>query len=115
MFGTTLAARVARCWQLSLVPRPRNLSSCTFDTRVLGTRLWTKQHKGTCTTPKSLTLALAEVPMVSRPKHKETCCLGGSPFHELYCSAVVLPTRKSDAGSSAEPQYPSSASPPHPL
>ena len=42
MFGTTLAARVARCWQLSLVPL--DLSSCTFDTRVLGTRLWTIQQ-----------------------------------------------------------------------
>ena len=41
MFGSTLAARVARCWQLSLVPHPLDLSSCTFDARVLGTRLWT--------------------------------------------------------------------------
>ena len=41
VLGTALAARVACCWQLSLVPHPLDLSSCAFDTRVLGTRLWT--------------------------------------------------------------------------
>ena len=41
VFGITLAAKVAYCWQLPLVPYPLELSSCTFDMRVLGTRLWT--------------------------------------------------------------------------
>ena len=36
VFGTTLAARVARCWQLSLVPYPLDLSLCTFDSRLFG-------------------------------------------------------------------------------
>jgi hypothetical protein len=45
MFGTTLAARVPHCWKLSWVPHPLDLSSCTFNTRVLGTRLWTMQSK----------------------------------------------------------------------
>ena len=38
MFGTTLVARVLRCWQLSLVPCPLGLNSYILSTRVLGTR-----------------------------------------------------------------------------
>ena len=44
MFGTTLVARVPRFWQLSLVPRPLDLSSYIFNTRVLGTRCWIIQQ-----------------------------------------------------------------------
>ena len=44
MFGTTLAARVPRFWQLSLVPCPLDLSSYIFNTRVLGTRWWIIQQ-----------------------------------------------------------------------
>mmetsp|Transcript_70702 Transcript_70702/g.118186 ORF Transcript_70702/g.118186 Transcript_70702/m.118186 type:complete len:141 (-) Transcript_70702:36-458(-) len=43
MFGTTLA-EVPHCWQLSSVPHPLDLSFCTSNTRVLGTRLWTIQQ-----------------------------------------------------------------------
>ena len=40
MFGNTLAARVPHCWRLSSVPHPPDRSFCTFNARVLGTRLW---------------------------------------------------------------------------
>ena len=43
-FGSTLATRVPHCWQLSSAPHPLDLSSCTFNTRILGTRFWTIQQ-----------------------------------------------------------------------
>ena len=48
VIGTTLAARVPRCWQLSSVPRPLDLSSYAFNNRVLGRRLWIIQHPSLC-------------------------------------------------------------------
>ena len=40
MFGTTLVAGVSHYWQLSLGPHPVNLSSSTFNTKVVSI-LWT--------------------------------------------------------------------------
>ena len=39
-----LSQQVHHCWQLSSLPHPLDPSSCTFNTRVLGTSLWSIQQ-----------------------------------------------------------------------
>ena len=93
MFGTTLVARVPRFWQLSLVPRPLDLSSYIFNTRVLGTRWWIIQQ------PSSLGWRQCETTHVNRsPKF---CTLQPLLVHQEFSffslMQPMLPTAPNSA------------------